>query len=264
MPNSIPKRQMSVAGSFYPASCEELQRTIQNFAIDTTDKKQRVRALVAPHAGYIYSGQSAALAYSRVATTKVKRVVVIGPSHRVAFEGASVGLHESCITPCAELPVDLDCAHALIDNYDCLGFNPAAHSEHSTETQFPLIHHYLGIVPVVEIVYAYTTAGELLPIVEHLLADDETLLVISTDLSHFHQRDEAEQIDAICCRALRKLQSSLLANGGEACGMLGLTALIDAAARLMLHSELTDYRTSFDASGDAQRVVGYLSGLILD
>lgn len=258
-------RHMSVAGTFYPAECGEINRYIDTFNEAVEVKKSldfMPRAIIAPHAGYVYSGFTANAAYSLIDTAKIKRVLVIGPSHRVYLRGASVALYENYASPCGMLKIDQKYSKALVDRYEVLSFEPSAHNEHSTETQVPFIQHYFKDINLVEIVYGDIDYRELIPIIEEGLSDEETFVVISTDLSHFYSLEEANQLDLVCLKAVEEMDLNGLNSGCEACGMIGVKAVLSAAKREGMQSRLIDYRTSYDASSDASSVVGYMSVLL--
>ncbi len=258
-------RNMSVAGTFYPSECSEIERYIQTFnqAVSSKKGKLSARAIISPHAGYVYSGFSANAAYSLVDTQGIKRVVLIGPSHRVYLKGASVALYEEYLSPCSKMKMDMEYSKALIERYELFSFDPSAHAEHSTETQVPFIQHYFGPVDLVEIVYGDIDYAAFVPLIEELLKDEESFLVISTDLSHFYTLEEAKALDSICLKAVEDMDMKGLDSGCEACGKIGVKALVQAAENLGLGSRVVDYRTSYDASSDASRVVGYMSALIV-
>ncbi|MBU1669375.1 AmmeMemoRadiSam system protein B [bacterium] len=254
-------RLMSVAGTFYPNHCQAIEAYIQEFdkIQDTSPKlKFRPKAIISPHAGYIYSGFTANCAYKLIDASHFKRVVVIGPSHRVYLKGASVALYDRYETPCGSLAVDVEYSKALMEQYDFLSFSPEVHQEHSTETQMPFVQRYFPEVNVVEIVYGDMNYKSLIPLMKSLLDDPETFLVISTDLSHFYDLKDANSLDSICLKGIETLDVHLLNQGCEACGMIGVKALLEVATK----SQLIDYRTSYDASHDDTRVVGYLSALL--
>ena len=258
-------RKMSVEGSFYPGSCEEINRFIAEF--DSVQKELHQvsfspKAIISPHAGYVYSGFTANCAYKLIDKSRFKRVVVIGPSHRVYLQGASVALYDHYDTPCGSLEMDAAYSEALRQKYDFLTFLDNAHHEHSTETQMPFIKHYFPDIKVIEIVYGEIGYQELVPLVQEVLDDDETLLVISTDLSHFYNLKDANALDGVCLEAVKNLDISLMNQGCEACGITGVKALMFAAKNKSLKSQLIDYRTSYDASDDADSVVGYMSALV--
>ena len=258
-------REMSVAGTFYPASCSEIERMIAIFS-EKAGKRRAVafhpRAMISPHAGYVYSGFTANAAYRLLNPKGIKRVVVIGPSHRVYIRGASISYHDKYDTPCGEIEIDKHYAKALAGRVDFLTFAKELHAEHSTETQMPFIKHYFPEAKVVEIVYGDIEAHTMVPMIERMLKDDETFVVISTDLSHFYRQEKANALDEICLRAVKALDITAIEKGCEACGIIGVKAVLEAAKNSGYKSELIDYRTSMDASGDASRVVGYMSALI--
>jgi len=254
-------RKMSVAGTFYPDNCQTIETMIERF--NEQNKKRALpfhpKALIAPHAGYIYSGFTA---YRLIDTQGIKRVVVIGPSHRVYTKGASISYHDNYETPCGSIMIDKHYSKMLASKYDFLHFDEALHAEHSTETQMPFVKYYFPKASVVEIVYGEISSHALVPMVETILKDDETLLVISTDLSHFYTKEKAKTLDEICLKAVKSLDFEATKKGCEACGLIGVKALLEAADKNGYHAALINYRTSADASGDTSSVVGYMSALI--
>ncbi len=256
---------MSVAGTFYPDSCEVIEMMIDKFNQQAGSKRAldfHPRSIISPHAGYIYSGFTANRAYRLLNPQGIQRIVVIGPSHRVYIKGASISYHDSYKTPCGDIEIDKHYSKALAHQYNFLQFQEALHKEHSTETQMPFIKHYFPKAKVVEIVYGDIKSTTLAPMVKQILEDDETFLVISTDLSHFHTLKEAKALDEICLRAVKSLDIKTIQKGCEACGLIGVKALLEAAEQKGYKTELIDYRTSADASGDNRSVVGYMSALV--
>ncbi len=261
-------RQQAVAGSFYPSNCNEVETYIEQFndmLDDEIFKKSTItpRALIVPHAGYVYSGFTANPVYNIAAKRDdIKRIVVIGPSHRVAFSGASVALYDHYETPCGSLEIDLNYANVLHDRFEWIGFAQQMHHEHSTEVQMPLIWNYFSAVPVVEIVYGRMDPNALALSIEYMMRDAHNLVVISTDLSHFYTLEEAHYRDKVCLKAIESMNVSMLNEGCEACGMIGVKGVLLSAKNLGFSTQIVDYRTSADASGDKSRVVGYVSVLI--
>lgn len=255
-------RKMSVAGTFYPARDLELKRYFEHFTKvydeDFTLPNINSRAVIVPHAGYIYSGYTANIAYRVLQKTGIKKFLIIGPSHKVAFDGISVSNFESFETPFGKIKSDNLMARKFHEkfNLSCL---TKAHTEHSTEVQFPFIKHYIQDVSVVELVYSKTDAALLSQIIDYVLEDKDYGVIISTDLSHFHSQEYANRLDNICLHAIEKQEVKLLHSGCEACGMIGVEAMIISAKKLHLHTTILDYRTSADASNDTSRVVGYTS-----
>ncbi len=257
------KRNMSVAGSFYPNEVLEIQRYFKhfNFIIDKNrlNISQSSKIVIVPHAGYIYSGFTANLAYKVLQNSSVKNFVVIGPSHRVSFDGVSLCEFTSYETPFGDIKSSATLAKELKDEFSlsCLS---NAHYEHSTEVQFPFLKHYIEDVSIVELVYGKADPKEISKIIDFVLAKEDYGVVISTDLSHFYDLDTAQKLDSICLESLKNLDTKHLHEGCEACGMLGVEAMMLSAKKLNLDFHPLDYRTSADASEDTNRVVGYLSG----
>ena len=261
-------RETAVPGTFYPNSCNEINQHINHFTeilknsdFDfTLDFKPK--AIIVPHAGYVYSGFTANVAYTQLKNLTPKRVVVIGPSHKFSFKGASVALFDEYISPCKNMSIDKEYSLNLIDEFDFLDFKKDVHIEHSTETQIPFINHYLPKTKIVEIVYSDVSYQQIAQIVSKVLNDDESFLIISTDLSHFHNLQKANELDNIGLMAVDKLDLDIWNSGCEACGRTGVKALIKSANELNLQSRLLDYRTSYDVSNDDTSVVGYMSAVL--
>ncbi len=255
-------RRESVAGSFYPAKSQEIERYFRHF-IDLFDKHAKLpeiatRAVIVPHAGYIYSGFTASIAYRLLQKSGVKRFAVIGPSHRVAYKGSSLCSYESYATPLGALSGDGTLFESLHRGFN-LACYPQAHAEHSTEVQFPFIKFFIPDAQIVEIVYSNEAPSNVADVIKEVLKDRECGVIISTDLSHFYPLEDANRLDSICIEAVEKLDTSLLHRGCEACGKIGVEGMVTAAKKIGLKPNILDYRTSADASGDKSRVVGYLS-----
>lgn len=263
------KRVAGVRGQFYPKNCSEIEKMIQkwNRILDEklSDKKllkEVPRAIIVPHAGYIYSGFTANFAYRLLANSKAKRVIVIGPSHRVYIDGLSGSIQEHYETPCQDLEIDIEYLEKIKKHFP-IGFSQKAHStEHSTETQMPLIKHYLPHAKVIEFIYGKADYRKIAKLIKDLLKDRDNVVVISTDLSHFYTLDNAKKLDNICLNGMLKKDISILDKGCEACGMIGVKAMLQVADEVDLTVDLLDYRTSADASGDESSVVGYVSAYL--
>lgn len=256
------KREMSVAGAFYPASSVEIEQYFEHFSKIYDEKAQvpktKARAVIVPHAGYIYSGFTANIAYRVLQHSGVKNILVIGPSHRVGFHGSSLGNYRSYETPFGEIKSSEQLTKKLQERFN-LPFMPQAHAEHSTEVQFPFIKHYLPQCSIVELVYSSERAEAISEIIDFVLSQEDCAVVISTDLSHFYTLENANELDNICLNAIENLDVEILGDGCEACGLIGVEAMIRSAIKLKLNSHILDYRTSADSSGDKERVVGYVS-----
>lgn len=262
------RRKAAVRGSFYPKTCAEVKSTIKNFnhTFDETPISQEIlnikpRAIIVPHAGYIYSGFTANFAYRFLKETQTKRIIVIGPSHHHYFEGISGSYYEKYETPCGDIDIDSPYLFALAKQFD-IGFEPKAHEkEHSTEVQMPFIKHYFPKNKTIELIYGNISPKKLANLIIALLDNQDNAIVISSDLSHFHSLEEAKVFDENCLRGVAKLDLDELAKGCKACGLIGIQAMIFAAKQHKLTSKLLDYRTSADRSKDTSSVVGYMSAM---
>ena len=262
-------RKAGNKGRFYPAESKSMDDMIVhwNKVVDENiqDKDRlllKPKAIVCPHAGYIFSGFTANIAYRVLANTNPKRVIVIGPSHHVYVKGISISEYDYYDTPYGNISIDTEYIQELkkVFNFE---FEKEAHFiEHSTETQMPFIKKYLPNAKVIEIIYGNVEYATLSEIVKDLLRDPENAVVISSDLSHFYSLDKAEKVDRKCLEGFVNKSLSSLDDNCEACGLIGIKAIVKSAIDLNLKTKLLDYRTSSDASGDKSKVVGYMSGLI--
>jgi len=262
------RRNAAVRGSFYPETCSEVKSTIKNFnhRFDETPISEELlnispRAIIVPHAGYIYSGFTANVAYRFLKENQSKRIIIIGPSHHHYFEGISGSYYEKYETPCGDIDIDSAYLFALAKQFD-IGFEAKAHEkEHSTEVQIPFIKHYFPKTKIIELIYGNISPKKLANLIIALLNNQDNTIVISSDLSHFHSLAEAKELDENCLRGVAKLDLDELAKGCEACGLTGIQAMILASKQYKLTSKLLDYRTSADRSKDKTSVVGYMSAI---
>ena len=256
-------RKSVVSGSFYPDKKEELLKYINQFNSFKTNNEtfEDIKAIIVPHAGYIYSGFTANLAYKLASKKEIKRVIVIGPSHRVYLKGASVAIYDEYETPLGNLKIDKKFSQNLIDKYDFLDFNVECEFEHSTETQAPFIKHYFENVQLVEIIYGEINYEDLSKVIDEVLSHSDNFVVISTDLSHFYTLEEAQKLDNICLEAIDKKDLKMF-DYCEACGKVGVKAIIDCAIKNDFDTKVLNYCTSADVTKDKSRVVGYTTALI--
>ena len=264
------KRQSAVSGTFYHHDAAALEAEFQYFDDVAAKHFPHLhtmpipRALIVPHAGYMYSGFTASCAYRSVPYGHYDRVVVLGPSHRIYLKGVSGCLFEGYDTPFGMLPFN-EKTYVLLQEQKLINAHKEAHQEHSTEVQFPFIYRYFKALPTLELVYGENTHEHLCAVVRMILTDPRCLLIVSTDLSHFYKQEEAHERDKACIEAIESLHvRGLDAHGCEACGKAGVKALLDAASSLGWSVQGLDYRTSGDITGDKSRVVGYYSALIVD
>jgi len=255
-------RPPAVAGQFYPGDPDSLARDVDRFiaAAGDVDVDGDVVGIVAPHAGYVYSGGVAGHAYAAVKGRAYDTVVVVAPSHRVAFRGTAIYARGAYETPLGVVPVDADLAAAIIDSSAGIVDEPRVHrDEHSLEVQVPFLQRALGRFAIVPIVMgdqsrsAVRTLGERIASAVAAARGRRVLLVASTDLSHYH---EAFDLDGL---------ARLLASGEcEACGG-GPTAAVMTAARALGAdaARVLAYATSGDVTGDTDQVVGYMSAVLV-
>ncbi len=259
---AVAVRPPAVAGLFYPAERGELDRQVSALlAEDPPDRASRPagepKALVAPHAGYVYSGPVAASAYRLLAdAVGVSSVVLLGPAHRVAVAGCAIPTVDAFRTPLGDVPV----AAALRDRVagrDWSVVSDAAHlEEHSLEVHLPFLQEVLGEFEVLPIVVGNASAGEVADLLELTWGGPETLVVVSTDLSHYHDHSTAQTIDLATCEAIRDFSVDDMVPE-RACGARPLAGLLEVAARRSMEIVELDRRTSADTAGLPDRVVGY-------
>lgn len=266
------KRKMVVAGQFYSNNKIQLEHSFEvmnknekqeeNIKNKKENMPKNIQVLIVPHAGYVYSGEVANKAYLSVKDYDFNTIVVIGPSHRIAFEGASICTSESYETPLGDIEIDLSLVKELLQEYSFTNFFKEVHEEHSTETQAPFIKHYFKNSKIIEIIYGKIETKQLEEIIKKVLEKEKILVVISTDLSHFYSLEEAKKLDNFCIEAIKEVDSELLNTGAQACGMCGLKASLDFAKTNFLKTKVLSYSTSAKVNKDEKRVVGYLSAII--
>ncbi len=251
-------RQPAVAGSFYPANPEQLHLMVDQYLHDAATDKKAPKAIIVPHAGYIYSGSIAANAYARLikAHDRITRVVLIGPSHRIAFRGLAVSRSETFTTPLGSVPVDQEAVKTIV-RLPFVEYLEQAHTfEHSLEVQLPFLQEVLDNFDIVPIVAGDASAEQVSQVLDALWGGDETLIVISSDLSHYHDYASAQQMDKATSRLIEKLQYEYLASE-FACGKVPVSGLLKLAREKSLSVKTIDLRNSGDTAGDKTSVVGY-------
>ena len=262
---SISKRPMANAGLFYPKQCSALQRWFAHTPAMPKRIKpvRRIKALIVPHAGYKYSGVTADLAYRAAANSGAKHIVVLGPSHFIAFKGISSAPVDALSTPCGMIVNDRTLLAWLEKDFIPVYIPQVHQKEHSAEVQFPFIRRYFPYVPVTELIYGEIAPERLKALVSRLLAMPDVLLIVSTDLSQYYDLKQAHRRDYHCLDAVTDADPAQL-HRCEACGKPGLRALLEATREKGLKTQLIDYRTSADATGDTSRVVGYMSAIVYE
>jgi AmmeMemoRadiSam system protein B len=249
-------RPAVVAGRFYPADADVLAADVDRYLAEAKPdgEAEPARAYVVPHAGYIYSGAVAGTAYKQIGRLRgaIERVVLLGPSHRVAFQGVAVSGADEWQTPLGAVPIDTRTERELAGP---VGVLPQAHAfEHCLEVQLPFLQRTLGSFSLVALVVGEVEPQALVPIIDGLW-DDRTLVLVSSDLSHYHPYREAQRIDGQTAEMI--VHKDARVDHEQACGATPLNALLLACARRGLSIEQLDLRNSGDTAGDKQRVVGY-------
>lgn len=254
-------RRPAVAGTFYPADPSALTDALERaFAAARRPGAGAAvpKAIVVPHAAYPYSGPVAASGYLRLAPARarIRRAVVIGPSHFVPVAGVAVSGADAFATPLGDVPVDepgrraaLTCAAALVEDTGHV-------AEHSVEVQLPFLQTVLDDFTVVPLAVGHATAEVVAAVLEAVWGGPETVVVVSTDLSHYHPHDAARALDERTADAVATLTEGSIGDT-DACGAPALRGLLRAARTRGLTAEVLDLRTSGDTAGPRDRVVGY-------
>ncbi|MGL6113014.1 MAG: AmmeMemoRadiSam system protein B, partial [Rubrivivax sp.] len=252
-------RAAAVAGTFYPAGAralaQEVDRLLDDAACSAAPRAPKM--LVVPHAGYVYSGPIAARAYALLAPWRghIRRVVLLGPTHRVAIYGLALPDASAFETPLGRVEVDTT-ARAQLRGLPQVSVNSTAHAqEHSLEVQLPFLQRALGAFTLVPLAVGEATARQVAQVLERLWGGDETLVVISTDLSHYLSHAQAQARDTSTVERILRLDPEL--DPSQACGATPLGGALLAARAHGLTPRLLDLRNSGDTAGDRSRVVGY-------
>jgi AmmeMemoRadiSam system protein B len=261
MPNtSNAVRPPAVAGLFYPGDRAGLTRTLSELLSSVEPRPGKPpKALIAPHAGYVYSGPIAASAYALLEPLKnvVKRVVLLGPTHRVAVRGLALPAARQFATPLGTVDLDVD-AYDLLRGLPQVGVSDEAHAlEHSLEVHLPFLQTVLGDFKLVPLAVGHASAEEVAQVLNALWGGPETLIVVSSDLSHYLPYGQAQSADRETVDAVLDLKTDI--DHEHACGATPVTGLALAARQKGLTPELLDLRNSGDTAGDKSRVVGYAS-----
>ncbi len=252
-------RPPAVAGMFYPGSAAALARDVRDLLASGQPPALPAppKALIVPHAGYIYSGPIAATAYTVLSPqrTVIRRVVLLGPVHRVPVRGLALPGVEAFETPLGTVAVDTELVARLATLPQVITSRAAHAEEHSLEVQLPFLQQVLDQFTLLPLAVGDTTPEEVAQVLDTLWGGDETLIVISSDLSHFLPYEQARRIDTATCAAIGRLDDRL--DHEQACGGTPINGLLRAARRHHLRAHLLDLRNSGDTAGDRARVVGY-------
>ena len=252
-------RNPAVAGMFYPAPAAGLSAQVQSLlhAVPAADAPPP-KAIIVPHAGYIYSGAIAASAYARLGALRerIRRVLLLGPSHRVGFRGLALSGMSAFATPLGQVALD-QAAYTVLGSLPAVGVLEAAHAtEHSLEVHLPFLQQVLDDFQLVPLVVGDAAPEEVGAVLEALWGGAETLVVISSDLSHYQDYQTAQQLDRQTSDAIEHLRYEDIGYE-QACGRNPVRGLLWVARRNGLHGVTIDLRNSGDTAGSRDQVVGY-------
>ncbi len=261
------KRKMYAQASLYPASCEDCEAMFSDFNAkldhalgENTLPNFTPRAVVVPHAGFLYSGYTANFTYRMLQEKSAgkKRIIVLGKSEKARFLGISGSFYKKYKTPCGKLKIDIDYLDMLRTTC-AVSFVESAHKERVTEVQMPFIKHYLSELKVVELLYDDVDQASLEKLLSLTLADEENIVVVCTNLGDLQEQKELGIIDATYLNALSTLESGSLHEGCNASGIMALKALMESAKRGGFTSQILNYQTSSINTAEKVRVEGHLS-----
>lgn len=258
MNQPISIRPTAVAGSFYPKQASELNNMLEKFLSLDSVKVATPKAIIAPHAGYIYSGQTAASVYSNLeqVKNKIRRVVLLGPTHRVHVKGIALPSNTHFASPLGNVSIDTQSlkkisAHSFVDYID------EAHAqEHSLEVHIPFLQKVINNFVLLPILVGDATPEQVATILKELWGNDETLIVISSDLSHFLNYETAGKTDRNTTELIEKLDYEHISSK-QACGCMPMRGLLKLAQEKNMTIQTIDLRNSGDTAGTKDRVVGY-------
>lgn len=252
-------RPPAVAGLFYPGQPGELRDAVSEYlaqapALAGTSPP---KALIVPHAGYIYSGGIAAAAYSQIAhrRSRIRRVVLIGPSHRVYLQGMAVPTAEAFRTPLGVVPIDLELKARVLAHPQVIEADEPHAQEHSLEVQLPFLQMLLDDFTLLPVALGAASPASVGSMLAEVWGGEETLVLVSSDLSHYLSYDAARQLDAATIDAILRYDTHL--TGEQACGCIGINGLSHLARQRGLSIAEIARCNSGDTAGDRHRVVGY-------
>ncbi len=251
-------RTPAVAGLFYPDDPRELRNMIEAFLAHAKSQPPVPKALIAPHAGYVYSGPVAASAYAQLQPVKdrIERVVLLGPSHRVPFLGVALSDAEAFNTPLGDIAIDREAVDSIRTLSQVQVLEAAHAMEHSLEVHLPFLQLVLPEFKLVPLVVGDATPEQVAEVIERLWGGEETLIVISSDLSHYHDYETAKRLDRETSERIASLAQPDI-EPEQACGCRPVNGLIQAARKHDLHASILDLRNSGDTAGPKNQVVGY-------
>ncbi len=258
-------RPPAVAGAFYSADPDVLRQQLVHMLSEASGVGPEPKALIVPHAGYVYSGPVAASAFALLEPLRVaiRRVVLLGPSHRVPFYGLATSGACGFATPLGVVSVDVSSVQQSTTLPQVTVLEEAHRYEHSLEVQLPFLQVMLDDFSLVPFAVGQATASEVAEVIDSLWTGDDTLIVVSSDLSHYHDYWTAKALDAETSRWIEQGRWELL-HGERACGYVGIRGLLKVATARGLKIKTVDLRNSGDTSGAKDQVVGYGSYVVYE
>lgn len=267
-------RKPTVAGMFYPKESTELKELILSLLEENKPAKKynNIVGIVSPHAGYIYSGKSASIAYDVLKeNSNFETAIILSPSHQEYFKGSCIYNGDAYETPLGEVPIEKNLSKHIVDNCETVFFGNKGHKEeHALEVQLPflqVIRDNVSIVPIVIGDQSIQYIQELSKILSKII-DDKTIIIASSDLSHFHSKEKATDLDNIVVNRINnfeflELYNDLARGNCEACGGGGIVTLLETADIIGRNSaEVLSHTDSGEISNDNSSVVGYLSAVV--
>ncbi len=256
-------RRPAVAGTFYPAEPDRLSAMVRRFLAQASPEGDPPKALIAPHAGYVYSGPIAASAYAPIAPAadRIRRVVLLGPSHRVPLRGLALPSAAAFATPLGTVSLDREAIARVLELPQVRVADGPHAREHSLEVHLPFLQELLGEFALVPFSVGEAAPEEVDEVLDRLWGGPETLVVVSSDLSHYHDYETARRLDARTSRAIEELRFEDIGYE-DACGRVPITGLLHLARRRGLRVRTVDLRNSGDTAGPRDQVVGYGAYLV--
>jgi AmmeMemoRadiSam system protein B len=251
-------RPAAVADMFYTGNPGQLRAEVDEMLAATSVTTSTPKAIIVPHAGYIYSGPIAASAYAQLipAKNKIHRVVLLGPCHRVALSGLATSSADYFETPLGSIPIDRELSDQLLKFPQVQEFDLTHAQEHSLEVQLPFLQQVLADFSLLPLVVGDANDEDVHEVLEAVWGGDETLIVISSDLSHYHDYNTAQKMDSATCKAIENLDGEHI-HHDQACGRNPVLGLLLSARKHHLKVNTLDLRNSGDTAGSKDQVVGY-------
>jgi AmmeMemoRadiSam system protein B len=252
-------RPPAAAGRFYPSDPAELRALVTSLLKDVSTPTGPVpKALIAPHAGYLYSGAIAASAYAQLIAARdvIKRIILLGPSHFVAFEGLAASSAEVFATPLGNVRLDVEAISRLMSSGQVSIRDEAHVHEHSLEVQLPFLQTVLNEFVLVPLLAGDARLEKIAQVLDMVWGGPETRVVISSDLSHYLNADAARGLDRVTAEAIERLNPDAI-DENQACGRIPICGLLHAGRQHGLVGRTVDLRNSGDTAGPSDRVVGY-------